>query len=262
MLSNLSLKKQVPKTPASEMRGPPPTMLLAALLAMSMILTSNGLYYNASNRDLGSIYYQERNNIFDKKIMPSQYIKHNKTVDYACQCRNLCLAMVQCLAASWIRMTSGMTSSCLISETYFSHLELINIDPGVFAATTFHWFKSDYKKGQYKYYKVHEALYSFSQANNACRSEGAQLATSVDALKKADMTVRLYQGVGAQYWIGLYQEGPTAQAMWLSPNGNMSIQIDYIPGTSNCYSLYNVGTWIFMNQICTLTNYGVCERNF
>ncbi|XP_064115238.1 uncharacterized protein LOC135221368 [Macrobrachium nipponense] len=168
---------------------------------------------NSNKRDEGST---------DDAVGPAGNVDDSNvkwTVLQRGQCRNLCLAMVQCLAASWIRMASGMTSSCLISETYFSHLELIEVDPGVFSALTFHWFKSDYKKGQYQYYKVHEVLYNFYQSQNACRSEGAQLATSVNDLKKADMTVRLYQGGGAQYWIGLYQEGFATPAMWLSPSG-------------------------------------------
>ncbi|XP_064090728.1 uncharacterized protein LOC135204480 [Macrobrachium nipponense] len=137
-------------------------------------------------------------------------------------------------------MAESNASRCLISVTYFGHLELQEPGPGISSATTFYWFKPDYTRGQYGFYKEHcSVLSNFSAALNTCKAEGGQLATLETTPKLDEVTAPLYQTKGARYWIGLYREGPTANPVWMNVNGNMSVTSGTITekGSENCYSL-------------------------
>ncbi|XP_066990247.1 uncharacterized protein [Macrobrachium rosenbergii] len=139
--------------------------------------------------------------------MPAQYAKHNVTVENACQCRNLCRVLLDCTSTTWIRMADTNTSRCLISISNFSVVELQDPDQGISSAVTFYWFNLDFTPGQYGFYKVREFSSGFYDALNFCRSQGGELATLETNAKLEDVTSFLWPGPGAQYWIGLYQEG-------------------------------------------------------
>ncbi|XP_064090727.1 uncharacterized protein LOC135204479 [Macrobrachium nipponense] len=237
--------------------------------AVSMILVtllSMGMLYNLVTSSVNGIYDVMRTTIFTGKVMPAQYIKHNVTVEKPCQCRNFCQVVINCTSTTWLRMAESNASRCLISVTYFGHLELQEPSPGISSATTFYWFKPDYTRGQYGFYKMHCPLVgNFSKALNICKAEGGQLATLETTPKRDDVMVVLrYQGNGARYWIGLYREGPTANPVWMNVNGNMSVTSGTITGSGsgNCYSLYKSGPWIVENHICNGQLCFVCERNF
>ncbi|XP_064117810.1 uncharacterized protein LOC135223253 [Macrobrachium nipponense] len=237
----------------------------AASMILVMTLLSMGMLCNLVRSSVDGVYDVMRTAIFTGKVMPAQYIKHNVTVEKPCQCRHLCYVVINCTSTTWLRMAESNASRCLISETYFGHLELQEPGQGISSATTFYWFKSDFTRGKYGFYKVHcTELQNFSVALNTCKAEGGQLATLETTPKRDEVTALLIQGDGARYWIGLYREGPTANPVWMNVNGNMSVTSGTITakGSENCYSLVKWGSWIVEDHICNSGLCLVCERNF
>ncbi|XP_066990019.1 uncharacterized protein [Macrobrachium rosenbergii] len=229
------------------------SLILVALISMGVL-----------HKLVKSSIDTERITIFTGKVMPAKYVKHNVTVENACQCRNLCEVVLDCTSTTWIRMADTNTSRCLISASNFSVVELQDPDQGISSAKTFYWFNLDFTPRQYGFYKVRELHSGFYDALNFCRSQGGELVTLETNAKMKDVTSFLWQGSGAQYWIGLYQEVSTANPVWMNVNGNTSMTEVTVSGggSANCYSTLNGPPWTVQNRDCNTQLYAVCERNF
>ncbi|XP_066990236.1 uncharacterized protein [Macrobrachium rosenbergii] len=105
------------------------SLILVALISMGVL-----------HKLVKSSIDTKRITIFTGKVMPAKYVKHNVTVENACQCRNLCEVVLDCTSTTWIRMADTNTSRCLISVINFSVVELQDPDQGISSAKTFYWF--------------------------------------------------------------------------------------------------------------------------
>ncbi|XP_068223921.1 uncharacterized protein [Palaemon carinicauda] len=243
------------------------SVMLTNLLSMGTLyqLTNSALIPHAdldlSPTGLISHIYMERDMVFDK-MLPPKYVDLNMTATSPCQCKNMCFAKGTCTSATFLDVADNDEHRCLVSEDYFSHLELLSPTSDILSAMTFYSFRNDYA-GQSGFYKIYSESATFLEADIACKCDGGQLATLETQEKYDEVTGMIPTAAGALYWIGLKRDDASQPAMWQRMTGNVAATPTDLPtGSENCYSLYYLLTWTISNEDCGGKYWFVCERNF